>query len=259
MSGPKVLVLIDDRGKRHLVSLDSQMVPVEGLGVFDTTKLLANLGQKIDVGKRSVLVLPASRRDRMAGLERGPQTIGVKDAAAILFWADISPDATVVEAGTGSGWLTVALAVAVGRRGRVITYERRQDFASLARENLRRADVIDRVEIRVADIRSGIPEREIDAVVLDIPDPWTVVEAAWDALRVGGSIASFSPNVEQVRETVAALARSHFVDPHTIEVIERELEVRDTGTRPSHAPIGHTGYMTFARKVLDNLAGDIAP
>lgn len=254
MAGPNVLVLIDDRGKRYLVSLDSQMVRVEGLGVFDTAKLLANLGHKILVGKRSVLALPASRRDRMAGLERGPQTIGTKDAAAILFWADISPDATVVEAGTGSGWLTVALAIAVGPRGRVITYERRRDFSSLAGENLRRAGVIDRVEIRVADIRSGIPERDLDAVVLDIPDPWTVAEVAWDALRIGGSIASFSPNVEQVREMVAALARPPYVDLHTIEVIERELEVRDTGTRPSHAPLGHTGYVTVARKVLDNLA-----
>lgn len=255
MAGPQVLVLIDERSGRHLVSLTGPMVRIPGLGVIGADKLRSSLGRWVSIGGRAVLALPASRRDRIEGLERGPQTIGPKDAASLLFSADISPEDTIVEAGAGSGWLTVALGIAVGARGRVIAYERREDFASLARANVLRAGLADRVEIRVTDIAAGIPERDVDAVVLDVAEPWTVVRAAWEALRVGGSFASFSPNVEQVRQTVEALGSIPFVDLRTVEVFERELEVRDTGTRPSQIPIGHTGYLTTARRCLDRFGG----
>ena len=82
-------------------------------------------------------------------------------------------------------------------------------------------------------------------------DPWAAVPAAWDALRPCGHLATFSPNMEQVKETAKALRAKPFVGVRTIEVIEREMEVRDVGVRPSHAALGHTGYLTFARKVLD--------
>jgi len=187
----------------------------------------------------------------MEGLARRAQTIGAKDAASILFAADIAPDDLVVEAGAGSGWLTVAIASSVGPRGRVVAYEKREDFAAFARENVGRVGMADRVEVRIADIADGIREREVCAVILDLPSPWTVVAAAWEALRIGGTLASFSPNMEQVKETVAAIRSQPFVDVRTIEIIEREMEVRDVGVRPSFAALGHTGYLTFARKVLE--------
>jgi len=84
-----------------------------------------------------------------------------------------------------------------------------------------------------------------------VPDPWAAAAPAREALRVGGSLATFLPNVEQVRQTVEALRALAFVDLRTVEIIERELEVRDTGTKPSFAPLGHTGYITTARKALD--------
>jgi tRNA (adenine57-N1/adenine58-N1)-methyltransferase len=189
----------------------------------------------------------------MEGLARRPQTIGPKDAASILFHAGISPDDVVIEAGAGSGWLTIALAAAVGPRGRVIAYEKREDFAMFARENVERTGMGAGVEIRVGDVVAEMREQEVAAVVLDLPEPWTVVSAAWKALRIGGTFASFSPTVEQVRRTVEALAGQPFADVRTIEVIEREMVVRGTGTRPSSAPVGHTGYLTFARKVLETL------
>ena len=251
MSEPEVYVLIDEQGRRHLVSLDVTMARVAGLGVLSADKLRANLGRRLSVGDRSVLVLPANRRDRMEGLDRKAQVIGPKDAAAILFQADVSPGAVVVEAGVGSAWLTVALAGAVGPRGRVISYEERGDFADFAKANLQRSGFLDRVEIRVADIAAGIPDRDVDAVILDLPDPWTAARAAWEALRIGGSIATFLPNIEQVRQTVEALRGLPFVEARTVEILERDLEVNETGTRPSFAPLGHTGYITTARKALD--------
>jgi tRNA (adenine57-N1/adenine58-N1)-methyltransferase len=133
----------------------------------------------------------------------------------------------------------------------VVTYEERPDFATFAEENLARAGLRARVEVRVGDVAAGIAERDVSAVVLDIPDPWTAVRGAWDALRVGGSIVTFLPNVEQVRQTVEALRDAPFVEIRTLEIIERELEVKETGTKPSFAPLGHTGYITTARKALD--------
>lgn len=251
MARPDLFVVLDDRGGRHLVGSEAPVVEIPHLGVVDVARLTESLGRKVSIGSRSLLVLPASRRDRMEALARGPQTIGPKDAASLVFAADISPGNLVVEAGAGSGWLTVALAAAVGSEGRVVAYERRSDFAALAQGNVQRAGMTDRVEVRVADITQRIQERDVDAVVLDLPEPWTVVSAAWDALRIGGSFASFSPTVEQVRRTSESLDRHPFVELRTVEVIERELEVRETGTRPSHAPIGHTGYLTTARKCLD--------
>jgi tRNA (adenine57-N1/adenine58-N1)-methyltransferase len=248
---PEVYVLIDERGQRHLVSSHGGMARVPGLGVLSLEKLRDALGRRLVVGDRSVLVLPANRRDRMEGLDRKAQVIGPKDAAAILFHADIGPGSVVVEAGAGSGWLTVALASAVGPQGRVVTYEERPDFATFAEENVAKAGLRARVEVRVADVAAGIAERDVNAVVLDIPDPWTAVRGAWDALRVGGSIVTFLPNVEQVRQTVEALRDAPFVEIRTLEIIERELEVKETGTRPSFAPLGHTGYITTARKALD--------
>jgi len=249
--GPEVFILIDERGGRHLVSTAEPMARLPGLGVLSVEKVRASVGRALVLGERSVLVLPASRRDRMEGLERRAQTVGPKDAASILFNADVSPGDTVVEAGAGSAWLTVALASAVGSGGHVVTYEERTDFAAFARENLARAGLSDRVEVRVADVSAGISEREVGAVVVDIPDPWTVVGSAWTALRVGGTLATFSPNVEQVRQTVEAILREPFADVRTVEIIEREMEVKDTGTKPSFAPLGHTGYITTARKTLD--------
>src|SRR5207245_11259432 len=103
----------------------------------------------------------------------------------------------------------------------------------------------------VADRCQGVPERDVDAAVLDIPDPWTAIRAAWTALRIGGSVVTCLPNVEQVRHAVEALREAPFVEVRTLEIIEREIEVKETGTKPSFAPLGHTGYITTARKTLD--------
>ena len=251
MTEPEVYVLIDERGERHLVTSAGPMARIPGLGVLSLEKLRENLGRRLVVGDRSILVLPANRRDRMEGLDRKAQVIGPKDAAAILFQADIGPGAVVVEAGAGSAWLTVALASAVGPQGRVISYEERSDFAAFAEENIRKAGFAGRVELRVADVSLGVRETNVDAVILDLPDPWGAVHAVWKALRVGGSIATFLPNVEQVRQAVEALREGPFVEIRTVEIIERELEVKDTGTKPSFAPLGHTGYITTGRKALD--------
>lgn len=247
----RVLILLERHGRKHLVRADGTMATVRGLGTLDTKKLEALVGRRLDFGERRFLVMEPSGRDLRETMQRGPQTLASKDLAALLYDADVGPGARVVEAGCGSGALTVALSRAVRPSGRVVALDVRRDFLAIAESNLDRAGLSELVELRQADVRKGVPDREVDAFILDLPDPWAAVPAAWDALRPCGHLASFSPNMEQVKETVAAIRGKPFVDVRTIELIEREMEVRDVGVRPSFAPLGHTGYLTFARKVLE--------
>lgn len=244
-------VLIDERGRRHVVSSAGTSVRVPGLGVVNPKRFEGQEGRRITIGDKSFLLLRASLLDLLSHLEREAQTIGPKDIASLLLGADVRPGCHVVEGGTGTGSLTVALAAAVGPSGSVATYDLRPAATDVARENLRRSGCEGPVTLRNGDVRRGIAERDVDAVFLDIQDPWAAVETAWEALRPGGHLATFSPNMEQVKETVAAIRKKPFVDVRTIELIEREMEVRDVGVRPSFAALGHTGYLTFARKVLD--------
>jgi len=227
------------------------MVQVREVGTFEASKLEASVGRKIRIGSRSFIVLEPSTRDLHETLGRAAQSLTPKDIASVLYEADIRPAGRVIEAGTGSGAVTMAAARAVGPSGRVYAYDLREDFLAVARANVARAGLSERVEFRVGDVREPIGEKDVDAFLMDIPDPWAAVPGAWDALRPCGALASFSPNMEQVKETVAAIRKKPFVDVRTIEIIEREMEVREVGVRPSFAALGHTGYLTFARKVLD--------
>lgn len=245
------VVLLDSRGHRHLVPLEPKVVRVPGLGAIDGTKLRGLVGRRTSIGSRSFLVLEPSPRDFHETMARGPQILAPKDIASILYEADICPGVRVIEGGTGSGALTCALARAVGPEGRVYSYELREESLAVAKSNVAAAGMEGRVEFRIADLRTSLTDGGVDAVVLDLPDPWAAVPGAWQALRPCGHLATFSPNMEQVKETSAAIRKRPFVDLRTIELIEREMEVRDLGVRPSFAPLGHTGYLTFARKVLD--------
>ncbi len=245
-------MVLDSRGHKHLVPLGEKMARVPGLGALDTAKLRELVGRRGAVGARAFLVLEPSARDLQETLTRGPQILSPKDIAAILYEADVRPGARVVEGGTGSGALTCAIACAVGPDGRVYAYDLREESLTRARSNVAAAGLEGRVEFRLADLREPLPDADVDAVLLDIPDPWLGIPSAWSALRPCGHLATFSPNMEQVKETVAAIRRLPFVEVRTIELIEREMEVRDVGVRPSFAALGHTGYLTFARKVLDS-------
>lgn len=245
------LVLLDPSGEKHLVILEGKTVKVPAVGVVRADALVASIGRRWTVGGRSFLVLTPSIRDSVGFIRREAQIIGPKDAPAIVWNCDLKPGDFVVEAGAGSGALTLALAQAVGPNGHVVTYDLRPDFLERARQNVTEAGFADRVEFKVGDVRSSIAERDSDAMVLDIPDPWAAVGTAAEVLRACGHLASYSPNVEQVSRTVAAIRGRTFVEIRTVEIIEREIVAQETGTHPSFAPLGHTGYMTFARKVLD--------
>lgn len=181
---------------------------------------------------------------------RATQIVYLKDVALITAYSGVGPGSRVIEAGTGSGALTSALAHYVRPGGKVYSYDIKAEFQEKASRNLVRSGVAEFVELKVGDAVEGFAERGVDAVILDMATPWLVVPRAYEALRGGGCIVSFSPTVEQVVKTVNALNEGGFVDMETVECISRRFKVKEGETRPETLMIGHTGYVTHARKVF---------
>jgi len=254
-SGDRV-VLMDSDGRKIAVVVAPGARRVGGLGVLDPSPLVgAAFGSTATVGNRRFTVLRPSLLDLLETLERRAQIILPKDACHILLGCDISAGKTVVEGGAGSGAMTTALAWAVRPGGRVITCDVRPDSLRQARHNVERAGLAEVCSFREADVTApgGIPERDIDAVVLDIPEPWRALDGAWEALRPCGHLACYTPTANQAEQSVRALRGRRFIGVRTVEVLEREMAVVEKGIRPSFEMLGHSGYLTFARKVLETL------
>jgi tRNA (adenine57-N1/adenine58-N1)-methyltransferase len=174
-----------------------------------------------------------------------------KDIAQILLLAGVCSGSRVVEAGTGSGSLTMFLANQVKPDGKVYSCDLRREMLDTARANLSRAGLLRHVELKEHDVTKGIDEVEVDAVILDMATPWRVVSHAKDALKACGSFVSFSPNIEQIVKTVEELERESFVDIQAIECILRRYRVKRDMTRPETLMIGHTGYLVSARSTSE--------
>lgn len=177
-----------------------------------------------------------------------------KDIGRLVFALGVNAGRRVLEAGTGSGALSIALAYFVRPTGRVVSYERRDDFAERARTNLERAGLADFVEVRAGDLAGGVPADErgaFDACVLDMPEPWHCLDAVHDALKPGGGLAVLLPTVNQVERLHRALRSLPFLKPETEEVLVRTWDVKDGATRPDFRMIGHTLFLTLTRTLSD--------
>lgn len=223
---------------------------IRGEGVIDLTSAIGRPeGFEVLWAGRPCRVVRPSLSDRLAQVRRKAQIIVPKDAAPIVFHTGISAGSRVAEAGAGSGALTVVLAHFVGPLGRVHTFDRREDFLDVARTNVAAAGLADRVTFAVRDVATeGLGLEGLDAVVLDLPEPWAVAPAARDSLKIGGSIAAFSPTYNQLERTVRALRDAGFGEVRALEVLERSLHVGEGGTRPEFEMLGHTGFLAFGRR-----------
>ncbi|MGB6442615.1 MAG: methyltransferase domain-containing protein [Thermoplasmata archaeon] len=201
------------------------------------------------LGTQYHLIRP-SLADLFGTLRRGAQIVTPKDAAQLLYLAGVSPGALVAEAGSGSGALTIALAHAVGPRGHVTSYDRRADFLGAARSNVARAGLAGRVTFRERDVaREGIDLSGLGSVLLDVPEPWSVLASARSALATGGYVATYTPTYNQLERTVQELRTQRYDEVRAVELLERGLHVGDGGTRPAFEMLGHTGFLAAGRKV----------
>jgi tRNA (adenine57-N1/adenine58-N1)-methyltransferase len=199
-------------------------------------------------------VLKPALTDYILKSSRNTQITYPKDAALIVMFSGIGPGSRVVESGTGTGALTTALAHYVKPNGKIYSYDIRPEGQKTAEKNLRRSGHLDLVELKLKDVVTGIDERDVDAVVLDMAVPWLVVPQAYEALKPSGIIVSFSPTIDQVVKTVEVLREYGFVFIETFECIMRGMQIERGKTRPQTLMTGHTGYITHARKVKKRIA-----
>ena len=235
------------------------LVRVEADKSFHTHKGYLQLGDLI--GKEYGTRIPSSMdiyfvalkpnlRDQIFKSSRRTQISYPKDIALIIMYSGIGPGSRVVEAGTGTGALTSAIAHYIKPAGRVYTYEVRQEFQKNAKKNLERAGLLDYVELKEGNVTEEIEEKDLDAVILDMATPWLVIPHAYNALKGSGMLVSFSPTIDQVVKAVEALTDYGFVCIETVETLIRFMQVERGKTRPQTVMTGHTGYLTFARKAI---------
>ncbi|HWF16769.1 MAG TPA: tRNA (adenine-N1)-methyltransferase [Acidimicrobiales bacterium] len=249
-AGERVL-LIDPKDRRYLITLVTGATFHTHAGVVAHDDLIdAGEGRTITGSTgRSFLVLRPTLSDVVLKMPRGAQVIYPKDLGAILIAADIGPGQRVLEAGVGSG----ALSMTVLRAGAsIVGYELREDFAARATANVTATlgpDAPYRVEIR--DVTEGIEERDLDRVLLDMPEPHKVVAAAGTALRPGGILLAYLPTINQTALLRQALDErdAPFGLAETQEVIRRTWHVEARSVRPDHRMVGHTGFLTTARRI----------
>jgi tRNA (adenine57-N1/adenine58-N1)-methyltransferase len=198
----------------------------------------------------SFYVLKPLIRDRVLKTDRHTQVLYPKDISYILFQLGIGPGSRVVEAGTGSGALTMALANVVRPDGKIYSYDISEKHQNTAAKNIERSGLMPYVDLGIHDITQGIPHEDVDAVILDMATPWQVVKHAWDAMAGSAVFLSFSPTIEQVMKTTEELNNHPFIEVETIELMLREITVAYNKTRPKTQMIGHSGYLTSTRKVM---------
>jgi tRNA (adenine57-N1/adenine58-N1)-methyltransferase len=243
-----IVILMDDEGRKLRVRAEKVTRKVKGLGVANLGKLLeASFGDRVTLAAKEFTALRPSVLDSIETMERKAQIIVPKDAAFIILHCDIGSGSLVVEGGSGSGALTTALAWAVAPDGKVVSYDNRDEHQTVARRNIERAGLSALVEWRQGDLTKGIDETGVDAMVLDIPNPWDAVDTAARALRKGGHLATYSPTANQVETTVNALRKKGFVGVRASELMVREMVVSDGGIRPSFDMRGHSGYICISR------------
>lgn len=185
--------------------------------------------------------------DLLKKAKRGPQVILLKDAALMAAYSGLESGDKVVDAGAGSGWLASYLARIVAPKGKVVTYERRKEFINIAKENFKLFNLTN-IKIKNKDIYEGISERNLDLITLDLQEPWRLIPHAEKALRQGGYLAVYSPQITQVIEFANKLGKSKLRIEKVVEVLERSWKVEGKVARPEFHMLGHTGFLTFARK-----------
>ncbi|MBI5305413.1 MAG: tRNA (adenine-N1)-methyltransferase [Chloroflexi bacterium] len=196
------------------------------------------------------LLLQPSSHDLVRYIKRNSQIIFPKEIGYIILRMNIVPGTRVVEAGTGSGGLTLALARQVAPNGRVYSYEAREDMQAIARKNLERVGALDAVELKLRDIREGFDERHVDALFLDVREPWLYLAQARAALKGGGFFGALVPTTNQLTDLLQEIdAQGTWADIEVVEILTRHYKINADRLRPEDRMVAHTGYLLFARAV----------
>jgi tRNA (adenine57-N1/adenine58-N1)-methyltransferase len=253
--------LTDPKGRMHTITLEAGRQFHTHKGILEHDTLIGGPeGVVVTIGTTAYLALRPLLSDYVLSMPRGAQVVYPKDAGQVVQMADVFPGAHVVEAGVGSGALSMSLLRAVGDAGRLSSYERREDFATIARANVDRffGGPHPAWTVTVGDLAQALPasatDRDIDRVVLDMLAPWEVLDAVSAALRPGGLVCCYVATTTQLSSTVEAL-RTHgtFTEPQSWESLVRGWHVEGLAVRPEHRMVGHTGFLCTARRLAEGV------
>jgi tRNA (adenine57-N1/adenine58-N1)-methyltransferase len=247
-------LLIDNKGRRYLVRLQRGNQFHYHQGIVDHDTLIGSEpGQTVvSTGGGSLLAIRPRLSDFILKMPRGATVVYPKDLGPIAIHADIAPGMTVLEAGSGSGALTLALLRFVGPGGKVVSVERREDHAAIARKTVVRwlGEVPSNLDLRVGEVEDVIPSVACDRLVLDLPEPWHAVAPAARHLPGGSIFCAYLPTVPQLQTLSEALRVSGaFGQIEIFETLHRTWTVEGRSVRPDHRMVGHTGFITVATKV----------
>ncbi len=263
MKEGELVHLIDKKGKRYriLLKTGSSFSFTRGTISHDEIIGLEDGSVIKSAGGENLLIVRPTLAEYISKMRKGSQIIYPKDIAAILMLADIFPGAKVLEAGSGSGALTMALLRAVGKDGKVVSYERRKEFSEIARKNIE--TFFGKVEstgkehsgeliLKDKDVYEGIEEKELDRIILDLQEPWRVLKHIEQSLRNGGILLCYNPTVLQIYKLSKRLELRYprsFRVMSIYEVGMRGWEIKGRSMRPEHKMIAHTGFIFVARKI----------
>ncbi|MDW8084354.1 MAG: tRNA (adenine-N1)-methyltransferase [Candidatus Caldarchaeum sp.] len=250
--GDKVLI-ITEKKKRYLVTVRNgkRFHTSEGFIEFSSVVgrpsgclVVSNVGARMRVFKPTIV-------DRLMFLPRTTQIVYPKDLGYIAVVSGVGPGSMVLEAGTGTGVLAAFIANLVRPSGKVYSYDVKVENIESAAVKLRNLGLDSYVELKQGDVSSGVAEKDLDAAIIDIPEPWTAAKSCHEALCPGGIWVSLSPTVEQVVQTFEALENAGFSDLSCVELLLRNIRVKRGMTRPEMLMRGHTAYIVTARKTVE--------
>ena len=250
------VILLDRKDREYLARLDQRRAIAIRGGKIAVDDIVGK--EEGSVVRSSVnepfLVFRPSLAQLIPNLPRSAQVIYPKDLGPILIWADLFAGARVVEAGVGAGALSMTLLRAIGETGQLFSYELREDFAELAQKNVARYfGPAPNWSVKLGDVASALDEPDIDRVILDLPEPWQVIERAWRVLRPGGVFLCYLPTVLQVKSLVDALRDDkRFACIETTETLMRFWHIKGMSARPQHRMVAHTGFLTSARRLAND-------
>jgi tRNA (adenine57-N1/adenine58-N1)-methyltransferase len=248
-----IVMLVDERRKQFILRLEPGAELQTHRGVLRHDDLIGTAwGSRITthLGYSFVVLVP-TLYDRLLHLRRQSQIVFPKELGYILLHLAVGEGDTIIEAGSGSGALTVALAWAVGPSGHIASYDRRPDLQQVARHNIARFALEDRVTFHERDIADGFLETQVEALFLDLPDPHLYLPQVRAALRPGSPFGAILPTANQVSALIAALEQNDFARIEVCELLLRFYKPVAARLRPTDRMVAHTGYLVFARPVAE--------
>jgi tRNA (adenine57-N1/adenine58-N1)-methyltransferase len=248
------ILLIDKRDRVYLLTLQTDATFHTHGGHLSHDSIIGRT-EGIQVETSGGMVLWAMRprlADVMLKMPREAQVIYPKDVGPLLVYGDVFPGSKVVEAGTGSGALTLALCRATGPQGKVVSYELREEHRARAVQNIEANEgkLPGWLDLRLGDVRDvGSSGDVFDRALLDLPEPWGTLESLGRVLVPGAVVCAYLPTTIQVHQLVMRFEERGFLHLETFEVLKRSWHVSERSVRPDHRMIGHTGFVTVARRL----------